>query len=171
MKVVPSTFVLCLVLACAGKADRDLSEVADDLDQEPISLDALPHAVEAAALEAVPGLVLTRAEREGAQVFCLYGETNDLFYELELTADGQVLELEESGTEEEEERRLPLYRVPRGIREAASNAMPGFVARRAEIEIENGVTVYCLVGTVDGVAYELEVTATEGVLETEVGDD
>lgn len=65
-----------------GKPDQD----------ETIALDAVPQNVRDAALAAVPGLVLTGAERElekGVLVYDLAGTAAGVAYEVEVTAEGK----------------------------------------------------------------------------------
>jgi hypothetical protein len=68
-----------------------------DDDEEEISLDKVPDAVKNAAIAAVPGLKLDEAEKEtenGTVVYNLEGTANGVHYEVEVTADGKVTEIE-----------------------------------------------------------------------------
>lgn len=73
-------------------------EVEDeDEDGEKVPLAQVPQVVKDAAAKAVPGIVLEEAgrETEGVQViYELEGEAGGQEYELEITADGEVLEVE-----------------------------------------------------------------------------
>jgi uncharacterized membrane protein YkoI len=66
---------------------------------------------------------------------------------------------------------VPLNEVPAAAMAAAKKAVPGAKFDEAESEMENGVKVYCIEGTVDGEEVEVEVTADGKVLEVEKGDD
>lgn len=77
---------------------------ADESDEEEVALDKLPAAVRAAAEKAVPGIVLQEADREtedGTVVYDVEGEANGKEYELEITADGKVLEVESEDDDSE----------------------------------------------------------------------
>ena len=68
---------------------------------------------------------------------------------------------------DEQEVNVPLANVPRLVLDAAQAALPGFVASSAEMEQEDGQTVYSLSGTLDGEDIEIEISATGAVLEIE----
>jgi uncharacterized membrane protein YkoI len=59
--------------------------------------------------------------------------------------------------------------VPTVALAAAETAVGGLNITSAKMEVERGTTVYELDGTVDGQAYEIEVTAAGRLLE--VGTD
>ena len=67
-------------------------------DEQPIALSEVPAKAREAAAGAVEGIVLTGAEveREGGRlVYELKGRANGKKYEIEVTADGEVLEIEQ----------------------------------------------------------------------------
>ena len=72
---------------------------------------------------------------------------------------------------EEDERPIPVSDVPANVLAAAQKALPGVAFTEAEVETENGATVYCLSGAKDGAAWEVEVAADGRVLEVEQEDD
>jgi uncharacterized membrane protein YkoI len=57
--------------------------------------------------------------------------------------------------------------VPAAAVKAAQGAVEGVTLTEAEVEKEDGETVYILDGTADGKEYEIEVTAEGKVLEVE----
>ena len=64
---------------------------------EAVPLDEVPQGVTAAALAAGPGFVVEVAEKEledGVAVYCLQGTAAGEAIEIDLTADGEVLEVE-----------------------------------------------------------------------------
>ena len=70
----------------------------DDDTEELIRIDQIPAAVKRAATAAVPGLVIHEAEKEvedGFLLYCLEGTANGKEYEVEVTAEGKVVEIEE----------------------------------------------------------------------------
>ena len=65
--------------------------------EEKVPLDAVPKPVVDAALAAVPGLVIEQVERElekGVLVYDLEGKAGGVRFEVEVTAEGKVLEVE-----------------------------------------------------------------------------
>lgn len=70
----------------------------------------------------------------------------------------------------EDEKEIPLSQVPAEAVQAAQRAVPGITLTEAEVEEEDGCTVYELEGTADAIEYEIEVTADGKVLEVERED-
>ena len=71
-----------------------------------VALDAVPQIVKDAALAAVPGLVLEEAESEvekGVLVYELEGKVGRVEYEIEVTADGKVLEVEKDDDDDDDD--------------------------------------------------------------------
>ena len=71
-----------------------------------VALDAVPQIVKDAALAAVPGLVLEEAEsevEEGLLVYELEGKVGRVEYEVEVTADGKVLEVEKDDDDDDDD--------------------------------------------------------------------
>ena len=79
----------------------------DAEDEQEIALAEVPDAVMKAAQGAVEGIVLTEAEMEqedGRVVYEVEGMADGQEYEMEITAAGEVLEVErEDGDDDEEE--------------------------------------------------------------------
>ncbi len=74
----------------------------------------------------------------------------------------------------EQEKDVPLSEVPREALEAAQGAVVGITITEAEMEKEDGETVYIFDGELNGKEYEIEVTPEGKVLEVEEeteGDD
>ncbi len=70
---------------------------------------------------------------------------------------------------EETEEEIALDKVPKVVLDAAAKRLPGFTAKEAERETEDGVVVYELEGVAsDGKEYEIEISAAGKVLEVEV---
>src|SRR5688572_25986626 len=73
---------------------------------------------------------------------------------------------------DENEVAVALDQVPEAIKKAALAAVPGLVLTSAEKETEEGSLHYCLEGTADGEAVEVEVRASDSkVVEIERGED
>jgi len=73
----------------------------------------------------------------------------------------------EDDGDDDQEVAVALADVPRLVLDAARAAVPGVVLTNAEMEQEDGQTVYSLSGTLDGEEVEIEVSATGKVLEIE----
>ena len=67
----------------------------------------------------------------------------------------------------ENEKEIPLSEVPSQAVEAAKGTVEGITLTEAEVEEENGQTVYDLEGIANGIEYKIEVTADGEVLEVE----
>jgi len=70
----------------------------------------------------------------------------------------------------EDEKEIPLSEVPQEVLTAAELAVEGITLTEAEVEEEDGLMVYELEGTANGIEYEIEVTADGRVLEVEQED-
>jgi uncharacterized membrane protein YkoI len=73
-------------------------------DEQEIPLNEVPAAAVSAAEAAVEGIVLGEAEVEtekGQTVYSIEGEANGKEYDIEVTADGTVLEIEEEGDDKD----------------------------------------------------------------------
>ena len=78
-------------------ADDDDDGEEDEEEEQAIALDQVPADVLAAARAALPGAVFTSAEVEtedGQLVYCLEGHLDAEAVEVEVAADGRVLEIE-----------------------------------------------------------------------------
>lgn len=85
-------------------ADDDGGDDGEDDSEEVVALDEVPAAAKQAALDAVPGLALESAEKElerGQTVWCLHGHADGEFTEVEVTADGRVLEIEQGDEDDD----------------------------------------------------------------------
>ena len=83
----------------------DDEDEGDD-DEVIVSLDQVPEAAKKAALAAVPGFVPSEAEKEteeGSLHYCVHGTADGEFVEVEVTADGRVLEIERGEDEDDED--------------------------------------------------------------------
>lgn len=88
-----------LAAACQSVENDD-----DEGEEQEIALDAVPSAVRAAAVAAVPGFVLEEActeTEDGVLIYCLEGKAKGTEYEVDVAADGRVLEVDAEEEEEE----------------------------------------------------------------------
>lgn len=91
-------FVLTCVLGCAS-----LESMHEDEKEIPIT--QVPVVAVEAAQQAVDNITLTEAgvEKEGRTVYVLEGTANGKEYEIEVTTDGKVLEVEQEGMDDEDD--------------------------------------------------------------------
>jgi hypothetical protein len=71
----------------------------------------------------------------------------------------------------EKEKEIPLSEVPPEALHAAQDAIDDIVITEAEIEEEDGQTIYVFEGDANGRKYEIEVTPEGKVLEVEREDE
>ena len=71
----------------------------------------------------------------------------------------------------EQEKEVPLSEVPAEALKAAQGAVDGVTITEADVEKEDGQTVYVLEGEANGKEYEIEVTPEGKVLEVEEEDE
>jgi uncharacterized membrane protein YkoI len=193
--------LLFVAAGCQMDSDKGKASVAEgsgpasalgmDGDEE-VPLDEVPALVKAAALKAFPGLVLESAEAEvedGVLLYSLSGTDDEGALEVEVTTEGTILEVErgeddgdQPGDDEDDdgddgedgdddEHPIALGEVPAHVMQAALKAVPGLIVEQAEMEVEEGVTVYGLEGTAGGEPIEVEVSAAGEVLEIEHGEE
>ena len=93
---------LLLVALLAGCKQARTSED----DDEEIALSEVPANVMAAAEKAVPGITFTSAEKEtedGVVIYEFEGTVNGKEYEVEVTAAGEVIEVEDDGDDDDDD--------------------------------------------------------------------
>jgi uncharacterized membrane protein YkoI len=122
----------------------------------------VPEAVKKAAQNAAPGITISRAtkETEGKRtVYELEGKVGDKECELEITAEGKLLEME---------IEVALAQVPDAVKKAAQKAVPGIVPTEAEKQTRGRRVRYEVEGKVGKKEYELVITAEGKVRQTGV---
>ena len=72
-----------------------------------------------------------------------------------------------AGLERGSETEIDLADVPDQVLAAARRAVPGIDLTGAEIEEDNGTTIYELEGEADGRTWEIEIDGTGEILEVE----
>jgi uncharacterized membrane protein YkoI len=73
--------------------------------------------------------------------------------------------------DDDDEQDIALSEVPAVVKHAAITAVPGLVLRSAEIEEENGASIYSLEGDANGKQWCVEVSPNGDVLDVEQEDD
>jgi len=100
-----SSLVIAALLMCAlGCAS--LESAFEREDEKEIPLAEVPAEAVQAAQAAVPGITLTEAsveEEDGQMVYDLEGTVDGAEYEIEVAADGKVLEVEQEGDEDDDD--------------------------------------------------------------------
>lgn len=84
-----------LLSACVTQREEEEIDIEQEMEVE---LESVPAVVIAAAMQALPGIILTDAEyeeEEGLMVYELEGTLGEARYEIEVTPEGEVLEVEE----------------------------------------------------------------------------
>lgn len=90
----------------APQAAAEDDDEGEEESEEPVALADLPDAVRAAALAAVPGLVIESAEKEteGSEVhYCIHGTAAGEAVEVEVSPDGTVGEIEHGDDDDDED--------------------------------------------------------------------
>ena len=87
-------------------ASREAEEDREQGKDEDVALADVPAPVKQAALDALPGLVLTKAEKEvedGVTFFTLTGTVNGKRHEVEVTTDGKVRKIDSQGDDDDDD--------------------------------------------------------------------
>jgi len=174
-KLISLMAIVCLALCIGALATKQ----AMDSETE-VSIKDVPAAVR----------VTIEAEAQGGTIeeIEMGTEKGQTVYEADVIIDGQEVEIQvapdgkllgketdDEGDDEDDEKEIPLSEVPAEALKAAQGAVDGITITEAEVEEEDGQTVYVLEGKANGKEYEIEVTPEGKVLEveeeTEDGDD
>lgn len=114
MERLTALVIVLSVLGCAQtgskKGDASMSGgnravAANPGDEETVALDQVPESVRKAAEAAVPGFAIKSAEKEvenGTTLYCLEGTAGGKPCEVEVTADGKVLEIEDQDDDDDD---------------------------------------------------------------------
>ena len=171
--------LVCILLVGTAIAIWAAVSVNDD-DEEMVALADVPASVLEAANKAVTGGEVTAVEKEdedGEIIYDVEKVVDGVEYEIEVTAGGVVNEVEKEGDEEDddadddEDEEVALSDVPASVIEAANKAVPGGKIEEVEMEEEDGKVSYEVEKVVDGVEYDIKVTADGVVKEVEEEDD
>ena len=152
---LPIAIVLGLALFGVAAADRD----------SDVPLTEVPDEVKRAAKKAVPGIRLLKAEinRSGPQLkYELTGSLSGAQYEIEVTEDGELLEVKQKGGAEIQPSELPEV-----VQEAVRDALPGAELVAAQIVRRKQGHVYEIEALLDGRGYDIVVQPDGKLLEVE----
>ncbi len=91
-KIVPGLLSLVIITACT-----------DQNYDQPVPVNEVPDKVIQAAQQALPGITITEAELENPEVYDLEGTLDGIEYEIDVSINGVVLDIEKESVEELEE--------------------------------------------------------------------
>ncbi len=160
-------WVISMVLGLIGCAFINLAYA----DGDQALLATVPKAAKDAAVAAVKGIKLTKAEaeQEGEHtVYELKGKADGTNYTVEVTEDGKNIKVEQEGDTDGEEATLAT--VPKAAKDAAVAAVKGIKLTEVEVEKEKDQTVYDFKGNTPsslfhwGKEYSVRVTADGKVI-------
>ena len=181
-KITHWAITTAIVLGVAVSGVSVYGEEEDHDRGHDVALTAVPAAAKDAAVKAVPGITLTRAEMEKNDAETFYefkGTADGKEYEVKVTADGKVLkagEDQEKGKKDDAEKHehkhkekhdMALTDVPAAVRDAVTKAVPGITLTEAEVETKGAETVYELEGKMAEKEYEFKVSPEGKILKTE----
>ena len=135
-------------------------------DEENIALSEVPEVVKNAALDAVEGIELFKAELEkkaSGEIYELEGKVNGKVYEIKIKPDGTVIKKKIERGEKEEEEDVDIADVPDSIKDVAYRVLQGIELTKAELEKKAYGEVYELKGKLDDKVYEIKIL-TDGTL-------
>jgi len=96
--------IIILAMTTAGLLYGRLAPIQEsEEDEARVSLQSVPEHVIEAALAAVEGVELTEAEVEAVLVYELEGTVDGREVEIEVTEDGEVIEVEEEDDDDDDE--------------------------------------------------------------------
>ena len=145
----------------------------DDHDgSKTITAAAVPALVMNAAKKAVPGIKITRAEKEkndDQTIYELKGNAAGKEYEIKISAQGKVLKAEgdDEDDEGEEAEDIVLSDIPAKVKAAVAEKVSGIKLTEAEMKLKDSVKVYKLEGSANGYDYEIKVTQDGKILRFE----
>lgn len=149
-----------------------ITVLANDKDEEEVSIDQVPAAVKATILKEAKGGTLQEIEREtkgGKTVYEAEVIIQGKEIEIKIAPDGTVIgrEVEDEGQEEEEEEVISLEQVPAAARKALMKHAGGAKITEVEREKEHGVVLYEAEWEAGGREREAKVTADGDLIELE----
>ena len=172
-KLISLIAVVCLALCIGAVATRQAMN-----GETEVSIDKVPAAVRATIEAEAKGGTIKEVEIETVNDQTVY-EADVIIdgqeVEIQVAPDGTLLSKEtedddeddEGDDDDDDEVEIPLSEVPAEALKAAQGAVDGITITEAEMEKEDGQTVYELEGKANGKEYEIEVTAEGKVLEVE----
>ena len=141
----------------------------DKAKEVKVTLDQVPAAVREAFLKAAGDAKITEIEQEEENGVTTYEATfvaNGKKKEIEVTADGKVIEEEEEADEEKEEK-ITMDQVPAKAREVLMKLAGEGKITEVVKETDDGAVSYEAEWTIKGLSYEAEVTEEGALISSE----
>jgi uncharacterized membrane protein YkoI len=169
------TFVLILFLLSLGCSSSSptastSTPLAIPSDKLKPDEDVLPDFVVAAVLAAVPEgrlIAATREEEEGEVGYEVLVETEEGVFEVDVSTDGIVLEIEPAA---DDERPISAADLPQAVLDAVEATVPGGRITEAVRESVRGEVIYDVEVDVRGEKFDLEISSDGTVLDVEEGN-
>ena len=166
------TFVLILFLLSLGCSSSSptastSTPLAIPSDKLKPDEDVLPDFVVAAVLAAVPEgrlIAATREEEEGEVGYEVLVETEEGVFEVDVSTDGIVLEIEPAA---DDERPISAADLPQAVLDAVEATVPGGRITEAVRESVRGEVIYDIEVDVRGEKFDLEISPDGTVLDVE----
>ena len=169
------TFVLIiflLSLGCSSSSPTASTSTPLAIPSDKLSgdEDVLPDFVVAAVAAAMPGsrlIAATREEEEGEVEYEVLVENEDGIFEVDVSMDGIVLEIEPAA---DDERPISATDLPQAVLDAVEATVPGGRITETVRESIRGEVIYDVEVDVRGEKFDLEVAADGTVLSVEEGN-
>lgn len=148
----------------AEEGEDDAKGAEHEDDDESISLDKAPPAVQAAVKKALGGNALDKLSKED--------EDGQARYVAEFKADGveHEVEISESGEVVEEEQDIDVAKLPDAVKRAVMKKHPGAKIAEAALKMAGGKTSYEVEITAGGKSHEVNVSE-DGTISPDKADD
>ena len=85
----------------AESAPQSAAPIRNEDGEVVLAPAQIPQIVRNAALAAVPGFLIELAELEGNGIYCVHGTAAGVFTEVEVDADGHVIEIEQGDDDDD----------------------------------------------------------------------
>ena len=104
--LLPIFAIVIVALGCTASADEATKKSTATSTEIEVALSDVPEAVLAAARKAVPGIKISSVEQEtegGEVIYDVEGVVDGKEYEVEVSATGKVLEIEEEDDDDDDD--------------------------------------------------------------------
>ena len=170
------TRLLALTAVAASLLSVSAYAADKENDSKDVALKDLPAAVRATAQAQVPGGRLTEAELEtedGRTLYSIDAVTSaGKKLEIEVSTDGKLIKVEKDDDDEDDSKDVALKDLPAAVRSTAEAHVPGGKLTEAELETEDGKTLYSIDAvTSAGKKLEIEVSTDGKLVKVEKDDD
>ena len=186
VQTLSAVALLLLVMGCSGSSSTPMSVSADPsaAKEGQGGSDTLPQIIIDAVNQALPNgtiVAVTREKEKGKISYDVEVEVDGKMFEVEVAEDGTVLEVEEDDgdaddddaddDDADDEVEVAVDQLPQAVKDAVAQAVPGGTIVEAEMETEDGQSVYDIQVEANGKEFDVEVAEDGTVLEVEEDDD